>query len=178
MDLPPHPHPALPNTGNPNLDQKYRQEQEKLIAKQNQEHQKLQQQQEKEHQRLAQQKADEASKQADRAEAPATDAAIGAKTRTAADVAGQTAASKPESVQASELKALIVHRKRTGAAHSLRGECPVGIELSFDVATVRSVDTTIAVDTDFRAACETEALVPRDHDRRRRRLRKHSDEGR
>jgi hypothetical protein len=62
-DLPPHPSPASPNTGNPKLDQKYQQQQEKLYAKQEQDHQKLQQKQEQDHQRLAQQKADEERKQ-------------------------------------------------------------------------------------------------------------------
>jgi hypothetical protein len=62
-DLQPHEHPAPSNTGNPKLDQKYQQQQEKLYAKQEQDHQKLQQQQEQEHQRLAQKNADEARKQ-------------------------------------------------------------------------------------------------------------------
>ena len=62
-DLPPIGHPVAPNTGNPKLDQKYQQQQEKLLAKQDQERQKLQQKQEQDHQRLAQQKADEARKQ-------------------------------------------------------------------------------------------------------------------
>jgi hypothetical protein len=62
-ELPPHPRPAPPNTGNPKLDQKYQQQQEKLYAKQEQDHQKLQQRQEQDHQRLAQRNADEARKQ-------------------------------------------------------------------------------------------------------------------
>jgi hypothetical protein len=49
--------PAAPNTGNAKQDQKYQQEQNKVIAKQNQERQKLQQTQDKEHQQLAKQKA-------------------------------------------------------------------------------------------------------------------------
>jgi hypothetical protein len=50
------------------------------------------------HQRLAQQNADEARKQQIEQTHQATDAAIGAKTRTAAaEVAEQTAASEPES---------------------------------------------------------------------------------
>lgn len=61
-DLPPTARPA-PNTGNPQLDKKYQQQQEKLSASQEQERQKLQQKQDQEHQRLAQGKADEASKQ-------------------------------------------------------------------------------------------------------------------
>jgi hypothetical protein len=62
-DLPALEHPAAPNTGNPKTDQKYQQQQEKLIAKQQQERQKLQQQQDKEHQQLAKQNADDARKQ-------------------------------------------------------------------------------------------------------------------
>lgn len=49
-DLPPIEHPSAPNTGNAKLDQKYQQQQDKLVNKQNQERQKLQQQQENEHQ--------------------------------------------------------------------------------------------------------------------------------
>jgi hypothetical protein len=62
-DLQPHERPAAPNTGNPKLDQKYQQQQDKLYQKQQQEHQKLQQQQEQDHQRLMQENADEARKQ-------------------------------------------------------------------------------------------------------------------
>jgi hypothetical protein len=62
-DLQPHERPAAPNTGNPKLDQKYQQQQDKLYQKQQQEHQKLQQQQEQDHQRLMQKNADEARKQ-------------------------------------------------------------------------------------------------------------------
>jgi hypothetical protein len=62
-DIQPHEHPAPPNTGNAKQDQKYQQQQDKLIQKQNQQHQKLQQKQEQEHQRLAQQNANEAQKQ-------------------------------------------------------------------------------------------------------------------
>ena len=40
-DLPAHERPAAPNTGNQKQDQKYQQQQEKLVNKQNQEHQKL-----------------------------------------------------------------------------------------------------------------------------------------
>src|SRR5579863_1123917 len=49
-DLPAYERPAAPNTGNPKLDQKYQQQQQKLYDKQNNERQKLQQQQEREHQ--------------------------------------------------------------------------------------------------------------------------------
>jgi len=62
-DLPPMEHPSAPNTGNPQLDKKYQQQQEKLQQKQDQERQKLQQQQEMEHQKLAQQNASDARKQ-------------------------------------------------------------------------------------------------------------------
>ncbi len=62
-DVPPTARPVTPNTGNPQLDQKYQQQQEKLRARQDQERQKLQQRQEQDHQRLEQQKADEARQQ-------------------------------------------------------------------------------------------------------------------
>jgi len=62
-EIAPYQRPAPPNTGNPKLDQKYQQQQEKLYAKQTQQVQKLQQQQERDHQRLAQQNANEASRQ-------------------------------------------------------------------------------------------------------------------
>jgi hypothetical protein len=53
-DLQPH-QPTPPNTGNPKLDQKYQQQQQKLVDKQNQDHQKLQQQQQQEHNKAQQQ---------------------------------------------------------------------------------------------------------------------------
>lgn len=56
-DLPARERAAAPNTGNPKLDQKYQQQQEKLGQKQDQERQKLQSQQDKEHQQLTKQKA-------------------------------------------------------------------------------------------------------------------------
>ena len=62
-ELPPIERPTAPNTGNPNLDKKYQQRQEKLTQKQDQERQKLQQKQEQEHQRLTQQKADDSKRQ-------------------------------------------------------------------------------------------------------------------
>jgi len=62
-DLQPHQRMAAPNTGNPNLDKKYQQQQDKLYAKQEQDHQKLQQKQEQEHQRLNQQNANDAKRQ-------------------------------------------------------------------------------------------------------------------
>ena len=55
--------PPNPNTGNPKLDQRYQQEQEKLAAKQAQEQQKLQQKQEQEHQRVQKQQANTAKQQ-------------------------------------------------------------------------------------------------------------------
>jgi len=54
---------TTPNTGNPNRDRKFQQQQDRMAAKQDQERQKLQQQQEKEHQQLAKQNADEGRKQ-------------------------------------------------------------------------------------------------------------------
>lgn len=54
---------TTPNTGNPNRDRKYQQQQDKLIGKQNQERQKLQQQQEKQHTQLAKQNANEGRRQ-------------------------------------------------------------------------------------------------------------------
>src|ERR1700732_4642448 len=62
-DIQPHPRPAPPNTGNPKVDQKYQQQQEKLYAQQERDHQKLQQKQEQDHQRLEKQKSDESRKQ-------------------------------------------------------------------------------------------------------------------
>jgi hypothetical protein len=62
-EITPHDRPAPPNTGNPKLDQKYGQQQDKLYSKQAQEHQKLQQKQEQDHQRVAQQNANEARRQ-------------------------------------------------------------------------------------------------------------------
>jgi hypothetical protein len=56
-ELPPIERPAVTNTGNAKQDQKYQQQQDKLVAKQNQDRQKLQQQQDKEHQQLAKQNA-------------------------------------------------------------------------------------------------------------------------
>jgi WXXGXW repeat (2 copies) len=55
--------PAAPNTGKPQVDQKYQKQQNALNAKQDQERQNLQKTQEAEHQRLAQQKANEPAKQ-------------------------------------------------------------------------------------------------------------------
>jgi hypothetical protein len=59
-ELPAFQRPAAPNTGNPNLDKKYQQQQDKMFAKQEQERQNLQQKQEQEHQRLQQQNAPQA----------------------------------------------------------------------------------------------------------------------
>jgi hypothetical protein len=62
-DLPPVAHAPAPNSGDPKMDQKYQQQQEKLKAQQQQERQKLQQEQERDHQQLEQQQADAARKQ-------------------------------------------------------------------------------------------------------------------
>jgi hypothetical protein len=62
-EIQPHERPAAPNTGDPKLDKKYQQQQDKLYAKQQQDHQKLQQQQQKEHQQMQKQQASEAQKQ-------------------------------------------------------------------------------------------------------------------
>lgn len=51
------------NTGNPKLDQKYQQQQDRLTAQQSQQHQKLQQQQETEHQQASQKNYNDAAKQ-------------------------------------------------------------------------------------------------------------------
>ena len=57
-----HERPGGLNTGNPKLDQKYQQQQDKLFSRQNQEHEKLQRKQEQDHQRIARQN-DEVRKQ-------------------------------------------------------------------------------------------------------------------
>jgi hypothetical protein len=62
-DLPPHERPTPPNTGDPKLDTKYQQQQQKLYAKQEQERQKMQQKQEQDHQKLTRQNADQARQQ-------------------------------------------------------------------------------------------------------------------
>ena len=62
-DLPPMERPGAPNTGNPKLDKKYQQQQDKLASQQDNERRKLQQQQEKEDQRLSQKRADDSHKQ-------------------------------------------------------------------------------------------------------------------
>ncbi|MGA3087158.1 MAG: hypothetical protein ABSD75_01010 [Terriglobales bacterium] len=62
-DLAPLEKPATPKTGNPKLDQKFQQQQDKMMAKQNQEREKLQQQQDKEHQQMAKQNAGPAKQQ-------------------------------------------------------------------------------------------------------------------
>jgi hypothetical protein len=62
-DLPRDERRAAPNTGNPNVDKKYQQQQDKLQTKQDQERQKLQQKQEQDHQKLQQRKANDAQKQ-------------------------------------------------------------------------------------------------------------------
>jgi len=62
-ELPAFERPAAPNTGDPNRDRKYKQQQDKMFAKQEQERRNLQQKQEQEHQRMDQQKASEAQRQ-------------------------------------------------------------------------------------------------------------------
>ena len=62
-ELPAHQRPPAPNTGNPKIDQKYQQQQEKMYAKQEQDRQRLQQKQEQDHQRLTQQRANDARTQ-------------------------------------------------------------------------------------------------------------------
>jgi hypothetical protein len=62
-DLPPAERPAAPSTGNPKMDQKYQQQQDKMYQKQQQEREKLQQQQEQQHQKMTQQKANDAKVQ-------------------------------------------------------------------------------------------------------------------
>jgi hypothetical protein len=62
-ELQPHQVATPPSTGNAKLDQKYQQQQQKLVAKQNLEHQQLQQRQEQEHQRATQQNFAQAQQQ-------------------------------------------------------------------------------------------------------------------
>lgn len=62
-DIPASVKPSTPNTGDPKLDKKYQQEQEKLAAKQAQEQQKLEQKQELEHQNLQKQQGSAAKQQ-------------------------------------------------------------------------------------------------------------------
>jgi hypothetical protein len=61
-DLPPV-RAASAKTGNAKLDQKYQQQQDKLVAKQTQDRQKLQQKQDQEHQQLTKQKANQGTMQ-------------------------------------------------------------------------------------------------------------------
>jgi hypothetical protein len=62
-DIPRGERPAPPNTGDPNKDKKYQQQQDKLQAQQDKERQNLQKRQDQEHQRLDQQKANDTRKQ-------------------------------------------------------------------------------------------------------------------
>ena len=62
-ELPAHTRPSAPNTGDPNRDRKYQQQQEKLYAKQQQDHQKLEQKQEQDHRQLERQQANDARMQ-------------------------------------------------------------------------------------------------------------------
>ena len=59
-ELSPVTRPPASSTGNPNVDKKYQQQQDKLFAQQDKERQKLQQKQEQDHQRMAQPRADDA----------------------------------------------------------------------------------------------------------------------
>lgn len=62
-ELPPVDRPPAPNTGNPKLDQKYQQQQQKVFAKQDQQRQQLAAKQEQDHQRMAQQQANQQRQQ-------------------------------------------------------------------------------------------------------------------
>jgi hypothetical protein len=62
-DIPRADRSPAPSTGNPNRDQKYQKQQEKLYTQQERERQKLQQKQDQEHQRYTQQTANEARTQ-------------------------------------------------------------------------------------------------------------------
>ncbi len=62
-ELPPVAQPAPPNTGDQRRDQKFQQDQQKLVSQQTQERQQLQQKQDQDHQRLTQRGADPAAMQ-------------------------------------------------------------------------------------------------------------------
>lgn len=62
-DIPTGDRPPAPNTGNPKIDQKYQQQQQKLADQQAKDRQKLQQRQDQEHQKLEKQQADQARRQ-------------------------------------------------------------------------------------------------------------------
>jgi hypothetical protein len=62
-DIPAGDRPPAPNTGNPKIDQKYQQQQQKLADQQAKDRQKLQQRQDQEHQKLEKQQADQARQQ-------------------------------------------------------------------------------------------------------------------
>jgi hypothetical protein len=62
-ELPAFERPAAPNTGDPNRDKKYQQQQDQMFASQEQQRPKLQQEQEQEHQRLQQKNANQATRQ-------------------------------------------------------------------------------------------------------------------
>jgi hypothetical protein len=63
IDLPALQHSSSPNTGDPKLDKKYQQQQEKLYTQQNKERQKLQQQQDNEHQKAEKQQGSQEKQQ-------------------------------------------------------------------------------------------------------------------
>ena len=62
-ELSAHQRSSSPNTGDPNRDKQYQQQQEKLYAKQQQDHVKLQQKQEQDHRHLEHQQANDARMQ-------------------------------------------------------------------------------------------------------------------
>lgn len=62
-ELPARSRPSAPNTGDPNRDRKYQQQQEKLYTRQQQDNQKLQQRQEQDHRQLERQQANDARMQ-------------------------------------------------------------------------------------------------------------------
>jgi len=62
-DLPPRERPASPSTGDPRLDKKYQQQQEKLQQQQARDREKLQQRQDRDDQRVSKQRADQARQQ-------------------------------------------------------------------------------------------------------------------
>ena len=62
-DLPPRERPASPTTGDPRLDKKYQQQQEKLQQQQARDREKLQQRQDRDDQRVSKQRADQARQQ-------------------------------------------------------------------------------------------------------------------
>ena len=62
-ELPAMERPTLPSTGKPKQDQKFQQQQEKMVAKQQQQRDKLQQRQERDHQQMARRNSNEQARQ-------------------------------------------------------------------------------------------------------------------